>query len=533
MSPSQILTITLNAVFSVWLRVLSWFIRDDTGPADHFDDRGVLSHAGVNFVATSPPRFTRPLIVEDNINSLIRDAVHSALLDPEDSVSPIMTSVGCPTLAHSPDFSVMSTPFTSTPTTPDLANELLIPIAESRPRIVTSHANPWDGELDLDLESGLGTFVGEHRGSPNPQSLPGSSVSLFSKLNVKLLTSSRPGSPSLASKFLLPSTPCRSRSNSTLPQFAQDITKEPLYADGPSWCGDDISTAATPGGSPVRPPTCYTNYFDFSIYDDLPDRRRSCVLDESSCDSILPSKKPRPLSLPIITSEMLYDEEVPNAHTPYNSPEKTRCALIAPLAPTRLDDEQLVRLLEDPDKMYRPFNTGLRPLILPRQAAKRHSLDVSLIRQGSGPKPLMLPQQLANKPLPARSSTLDTLPQKTLLRRSMSVQDYLFSQERKQATPPRQSRLLNDILALLNHDGTLEPLADMSGMATGDSQKPILEDSFQRLSPESSIILDGTGQEDGFLAVLGLLDEAIPSASSEDMRLVEVEERIGRDVFRV
>ena len=169
--------------------------------------------------------------------------------------------------------------------------------------------------------------------------------------------------------------------------------------------------------------------------------------------------------------------------------------------------------------LHRPANTGLRPLILPRQAAKRHSLDISTLpaSQQSGPRPLMLPQQLAKRPpAPTRSTTLGVGlihgRQSSFMRKSISDQDCRLDSPRVRnvTPPPRQSRLFSDIMTLLNDDGELydEPLVDVSTtISTVDSQQSVPGSSVYMPS-ESSMIMESIDQEERLLTLIGMLGEA-------------------------
>lgn len=439
------------------------------------------------------------------VDLVIADAVDSVLLRTPDS-----DLAGVPSIAFSPDFSTTSSPLSSAPTTPDIASELLVAVSESYPGIVTSHSNSWEDILEI--EEGLRCDSIEYRSTG--LSFLGSSTSIFSKLSASFLVPSQSISPS---KFLQPSTPCRTRSNSLLPQFTQDITS-PSYKADTSWNGDGISMIATPGGTPPQSPGCYTSVFDFSMYE--ADRRFGRIMDKKTLDAALPLTSST-LLLPVPITPSRYHGDLPAICTPNNSPEKER------RVPGTLDAVTLVQLLEDPTKMHRPANTGLRPLLLPCQAAKRHSLDLTAFhtRQRSGPRPLMLPQQLAKRPAPpTRSSTLDVGiihgRQSSFMRKSMSVQDCRSgsSQHPDPTSPPRQSRLFSDILTLLkrNDDSNVEPLVDLSTTTETDepSQQRILPSSSLFMSPESSMIMESIDQEGRLLAIIGLLDDAM---SREDV----------------
>lgn len=66
MSFSHFLTVSLNAVFYVWLRFLSWFVSEDTSPGA---DSGAYSHDGIMFTPSSPPEFTRPLGTHEDLGA--------------------------------------------------------------------------------------------------------------------------------------------------------------------------------------------------------------------------------------------------------------------------------------------------------------------------------------------------------------------------------------------------------------------------------------------------------------------------------
>lgn len=384
-----------------------------------------------------------------------------------------------------------------------MADELLIAVSESCPGIVTSHTITWEDAFNA--EDGLGSDLIERRNTG--LSFLGSSTSIFSKLSANLLVPSQSTSPS---KFLHSSTPCRSRSNSLLPRYTQDISCTPFKSDT-SWCGDNTSMIATPGGTPPQSSGCYTNVFDLSMYE--PDRRFGRILDKNTLDAAPPSAASAS-ALPVPITPSRYLGRLPTICTPNNSPEKGRHV------PGTLDAATLVELLDDFTNMHRPANNGLRPLLLPRQAAKRHSLDIASFptRQRTGPRPLMLPQQLAKRPPPPpRSSTLDVGilhgRQSAFMRKSLSAQDCRLGSPKQQdlTSPPRQSRLFSDIFTLLKRDDdtNVEPLIDLSTtVPEEDTQQGILSSSSLYMSPESSMIMESIDQEGRLLAIIGLLDDA-------------------------
>lgn len=71
MSFSQFLTVSLNALFYIWLRFLSWFVPEGNDPRATTTDSGsgVYAQDGVLFIPSSPPEFTRPQGTHENLGA--------------------------------------------------------------------------------------------------------------------------------------------------------------------------------------------------------------------------------------------------------------------------------------------------------------------------------------------------------------------------------------------------------------------------------------------------------------------------------
>ncbi len=230
------------------------------------------------------------------------------------------------------------------------------------------------------------------------QSLLDASSLTPSKFNVGLLAGSRPGSPHLG---LLLSRPC-----SPLPQFNQDILGENSFAKRLDSLSDNaifvtpIELGPLPSFTVIPPITIDNDPVLIEI-------------NEHSDSLLVPPLPATIASSP--TSPFL--ALPPHAPTPYNSPHRASGEFIDPSSPTALKEEVLNQVLGDDTKMYRPANTGLRPLLLPKEVAKRNpqeALMAPVTRNTTFcPKTLMLPQKVARNLI-----DFDALPRGKLQERS-------------------------------------------------------------------------------------------------------------------
>ncbi|KAI0076193.1 hypothetical protein K474DRAFT_1663317 [Panus rudis PR-1116 ss-1] len=568
----------LNLVFRIWLWMLSWFVRPVAVKLDRSEDDNLCSYE--TRYARSLNTYTDRVVEQpaDNVQSLMEDAMQTSL--PHDITFPESklkhTALYSPTLVFSPGHhytnaslhSPYSSPLsgTSVPVTPIIDEEVLIRAGVNMPpQIVTPNVHDdsnasWNMSA---LEGGMiGLGVEMERDSDVP--LFGSSGSLLGKLNRVNLSTPLPSFGSKLSRYLHASTPNRFRSNGgLLPQSIHDVG---VPQSRSFWQMNDISILATPGTSPSRLDTnpC-TREPDQSFSTCEPDRRHARILDSSACEAILPlapflgtssitqPARLKPMISPSPSAAYLGKPSVGVPTTPFNSPEKAEKARFGPsLVPTaqspsaprttvhrnvgmRMDIDALTRLLEDPTKMHRPVNTGLRPLILPRVAAKRHSLDIteigiaSLRKASVGPRPLLLPQQLANRPPSTRSNALTATPQgpttlskisKTALRRSMSLHDILIPVppipvETQEATPRkttghRNTHLMDEILTILNrsrassssfnYNHSTEESIDITEIRTAVSHSPLGSDEPSRYLDIVSLLEQTTVKGDGSIS---------------------------------
>lgn len=384
----------------------------------------------------------------------------------------------CPPLVDTSDPSISSPLLPNSPATPLLSDALLQQSSHSIVNIADSPS--WHAGTALDLESGLNCQSCEALGSdPQSHSHLDASCQTSSKLNASLLSLTRPGTPiiTLSKVAACIQTPSLSRPSTPLPQYNQD-----LLSLGTSPTAQlDANDSPLPSFHIVPPEEARQN------------RARRCALTLPSSNSLLVPLSSGLPSLP--TSPFL--GLPPHAPTPCNSPLRASYEFLNHVAPPPFKEAALTQVLEDEAKMYRPANTGLRPLLLPKEVAKRNPQEPPVLpvvrRQSFCPKSLVLPQKVARS-----SVDFDAMARER-------------SQDREPKTSKRMSANVESILCrrpapmILTESPSL-PLIEVSSPPEEHIEEVSIFQDFDILN-EQSQLLDVTFQ---------MLEDSIASTSSLD-----------------
>ena len=413
------LAAALKLTFSVWFWVLSYLISRSTKAGELFRPilQKTMLHCTTHHKALrNHPRLAKVKFKISDIDS--RDLrVSPTECDPQvqasqeqigncqpqdsssadDSVSGdnstsllLPSSPQCPTLIDASDPSAFSPDLPDSPETPTHCDTF--PPFHSRSLIEAAETLSWHTISEPDIESGLGY---NHPDTPPLGIRSASSLELCgktpTKLNVTILgnsTSLSPGSVlSRVAACIHPSSHA-SQSSNPLPQFHQEYLVGHTGVQVDACCVDNASGIFSNAPCPLPSFTLIPPNADFDnpILLDIAEPSDSSLIPFSSA---LPSLPTSPfLALP------------PHAPTPCNSPHRAGSEFLNQVTPSPFKKEVLTEVLGDGIKMYRPTNTGLRPLLLPKEVAKRNPQEVifnlaPVRNTGFHPKPLMLPQKVA------------------------------------------------------------------------------------------------------------------------------------------
>ncbi|KAL4248698.1 hypothetical protein ABKN59_006325 [Abortiporus biennis] len=401
---SGFLTVSLNVIFYVWLRILEYFApRIPNTGSDEPDiestpcnprDTSLMGEAENTPLGEEAQNKHNdigssllPTSLSANYGTIPRSksmsrTSHGLRPDRDASLLPLLS---CPSLVNSPDLLGDSPAIPpSYPTTPNLAMEAHLVNVANSPRF-SSYG-------DSDLESGVKTSKRRNGLIIDSAAYSSLNISIPPVFDSSLAT---PGSPSsILSRVVSLIQPLSrspslgaSESTSSLPQYNQDLTdSDPFkHNNSESYYSEETNSCIT---------VIHPGMYDFSVYSNTPTRSSPITIPQHQHQQNLSVSQMSPLdsTFPSIPTSSFLNLPEPTM-TPFNTPQKDRTLLsVAPLIQRNpsLNESEITEAFDQAQFSGRPLNTGLRPLLLSRARSE-------CIPEGGPPKALVLPQIVARR----------------------------------------------------------------------------------------------------------------------------------------